>query len=40
MNDTIKVDEALKDYNILLKRITKTIENGIKEQNVIRSFNR
>ena len=46
MNDIIKINQALEDYNILLKGITKTIENGTKEQkrrifrNFIRSFNR
>ena len=32
MNDTIKIIQALADSNILLKRVTKTIENETKEQ--------
>ena len=32
MNDIIKIVQALEDSNILLKRITKTIENETKEQ--------
>ena len=32
MNDIIKTVQALEDSNILLKRVTKTIKNEIKEQ--------
>ena len=32
MNDIMKIVQALKDSNILLKGVTKTIENEIKEQ--------
>ena len=32
MNDIIKIAQALKDSNILLKGVTKTIENETKEQ--------
>ena len=32
MNDIMKTAEALEDSNILLKRVTKTIKNEIKEQ--------
>ena len=32
MNDIMKIVEALEDSNILLKGITKTIENETKEQ--------
>ena len=32
MNDIIKIVQALEDSNILLKAITKTIENETKEQ--------
>ena len=32
MNDIIKIIQALKDSNILLKGVTKTIENETKEQ--------
>ena len=32
MNDIIKIIEALENSGILLKRVTKTIENEIKEQ--------
>ena len=32
MNDTMKIAQALEDSNILLKRVTKTIENETKEQ--------
>ena len=32
MNDIIKVIEALENSGILLKRVTKTIENETKEQ--------
>ena len=32
MNDIIKIVQALEDSNILLKGITKTIENETKEQ--------
>ena len=32
MNDIIKIVQALKDSNILLKGITKTIKNETKEQ--------
>ena len=32
MNDIMKIVQALEDSNILLKRITKTIENETKEQ--------
>ena len=33
MNDIIKIVQALEDSNVLLKGITKTIENETKEQN-------
>ena len=32
MNDKMKIVQALEDSNILLKRVTKTIKNEIKEQ--------
>ena len=32
MNDKMKILQALEDSNILLKRVTKTIKNEIKEQ--------
>ena len=32
MNDIIKIVQALEDYNVLLKGVTKTIENETKEQ--------
>ena len=32
MNDIMKIVQALEDSNILLKRITRTIENETKEQ--------
>ena len=32
MNDIMKIVEALKDSSILLKRVTKTIQNKTKEQ--------
>ena len=32
MNDIMKIAQALKDSNILLKGVTKTIKNGTKEQ--------
>ena len=32
MNDTMKIVQALEDSNILLKGVTKTIENETKEQ--------
>ena len=32
MNDTMKIVQALKDSNIFLKGVTKTIENETKEQ--------
>ena len=32
MNDLMKIVQALEDSNILLKRVTKTIENETKEQ--------
>ena len=32
MNDIMKIAEAVKDSNILLKEVTKTIENETKEQ--------
>ena len=32
MNDIIKIVQALEDSNVLLKRVTKTIENETKEQ--------
>ena len=32
MNDIIEIDEALKDSNILLKGVTKTIKKETKEQ--------
>ena len=32
MNDIMKIVQALKDSNILLKGVTKTIENKTKEQ--------
>ena len=32
MNDVMKIVQALKDSNILLKRVTKTIKNETKEQ--------
>ena len=32
MDDIMKIVQALEDSNILLKRVTKTIKNEIKEQ--------
>ena len=32
MNDIIKIVQALEDFNILLKRVTKTIKNETKEK--------
>ena len=32
MNDIMKITQALEDSNILLKEVTKTIENKTKEQ--------
>ena len=32
MNNTMKISEALENSGILLKRVTKTIENETKEQ--------
>ena len=32
MNDIIKIVQALEDFNILLKGVTKTIQNETKEQ--------
>ena len=32
MNDIMEIIQALEDYNILLKRVTKTIKNEAKEQ--------
>ena len=32
MNDIMKIVQALKDSNILLKGVTKTIKNKTKEQ--------
>ena len=32
INDITKIVQALEDSNILLKRVTKTIKNGTKEQ--------
>ena len=32
MNDIMKIAQALEDSNILLKRVTKTIKNEVKEQ--------
>ena len=32
MNDIMKIVQALEDSNILLKGVTKTIENETKEQ--------
>ena len=32
MNDVMKIVQALEDSNILLKRVTKTIEDETKEQ--------
>ena len=32
MNEVMKIVQALEDYNILLKRVTKAIKNEIKEQ--------
>ena len=32
MNDILKIVEAVEDSNVLLKGITKTIENETKEQ--------
>ena len=32
MNDILKTIEALENYNILLKGVTKTIKNETKEQ--------
>ena len=34
MNDIVKIVQALEDSNILLKGVTKTIENETKEQKV------
>ena len=33
MNDIMKIVQALEDSNLLLKGVTKTIENETKEQN-------
>ena len=33
MNDKRKIIQALEDFNILLKRVTKTIKNETKKQN-------
>ena len=33
MNDIIKIVQAIEDSNVLLKGVTKTIENETKEQN-------
>ena len=33
MNDIMKIVQAFEDSNILLKGVTKAIENKIKEQN-------
>ena len=32
MNDIIKIVQALEDSNILLKGVTKTVQNEVKEQ--------
>ena len=32
MNDTMKIVQALDDFNVLFKSIAKTIENEIKDQ--------
>ena len=32
MNAIMKIVQALEDFNVLLKRVTKTIKNEIKEQ--------
>ena len=32
MNDIMKIVQALEDFNIFLKRVTKTIKNKTKEQ--------
>ena len=32
MNDIVKIVQALEDSNILLKGITKTVQNEVKEQ--------
>ena len=32
MNDTMKIVQALEDFNMLLKGVTKTIKNKTKEQ--------
>ena len=32
MNDTMKIVQALQDFNMLLKGVTKTIKNETKEQ--------
>ena len=32
MDDIMKIVQALEDSNILLKRVTKTIKNYVKEQ--------
>ena len=32
MNDALKINQALEDSNILLKRVTKIIKNEVKEQ--------
>ena len=37
MNDIMEIVQALEDSNILLKGVTKTIENEKKEQIVIRN---
>ena len=34
MNDIMKISQALKNSNILLKRVTKPIENETKEQKI------
>ena len=35
INDTMKIVQTLEDSNILLKGVTKTIENEAKEQKVV-----
>ena len=32
MNDALKINQALEDSSILLKRVTKAIKNEVKEQ--------
>ena len=34
MNDIMKIVQALEDSNILLKGVTKTVQNEVKEQKV------